>query len=1738
MAVSVNILTQGSSNTDVTSPNAFYDTASISPPANKLIMLIVSHGQTPAGTTPTVTGGGLTWTLAASSQQGTGNQRVSAFHAVSASPGSGTVRIDFGAGVTISSAQWKILEFTDTAIDGSNGGGAFVQAVSQNDSGTSHDAGFAVAPTAGNATLCAIAINSADTFSTASIPYTACTLIGDQPAGTSPSVQLAVVFSATGSDPIGAHVTGSPLSGIVGFEIEHLAAPAASIAYRASAVNSVSSTGASTVLNVATPTGTINDDIMLAFVLMSSEATITAVPSGWNFLREAVTATVSGGGAKIRAYWKKAASEPGSANWGPWTGGDDVIVGIVSYDGCNLTDPIYDHDGASSDDSNDTTSTLPTVEVVGNGWVVGAFGFNPNASSANPPFPLSTPSMNERIDLSAPDSSWEQAVLGVYDEGPLAAGTSTARTCTLSGEDGRNVAIAISLVPAAATGGGVQQNIDLNIGVGGGTPTDGCMMGWLGNTYEVVKADEAIIGKQFACVRTFADTFTPPSETVKKFTQNGYLVLWSTKPPDAGLQTWRNIADGLEDVKLRAIMQGMKALNKEILYLFMHEPGGNSSQGSQTPTMGDPEDYIDAWKQVDKIAKEEGAHWKVGGNVYMGYCDTDNWALKNPNPMYPGSSIIDFLCHDKYNYYDFRKPTGTWKSFEEGWKALVALAKQLQKPIIIGEFGTHPSTSSYSVDTWFRDAAVYMTDNADAKEWIKGFCYFHKKHTSDWRFTEENILADSHPYQEASGSATHTGYVAPDPPGELGSGTDGWIDAFVNDTTYNNNDADYFTSRPFPLSGSGSPVPTTGTGGISTGEAWGIPSLLPTDTQIISMNLSEDDEDFDPIVSQEAWGTPTLDVGGDLSTQNVTDVGNIVSEEAWGIPTIARQNLLFPNVILEAQIGGAWVNLSPRMRDDDPVKVIYGRSAPLARFEAGTMSVTLDNRDRALEPNYGGSIFYPFLTPNVPIRLRAQFLDTGYDLFAGFVDSWEPQWIGRDGVTQVTATDGFKVMAGLDLPGSPFAREVIKTFAVESPDPFTTARKHWLRLSDDGSSGSVTDRFASFENAPIVQGEPQFGSTPLVFMEQDGSMGFDTVDDRVVVPDFWLLHPPFWMGFWVMFTGETFDRTFAHVVFDKQSTFGAAVPGLRIQFVADDSFIKMQMLSSSGNNPPTISEHRMPLAGFDLDHPYFCVAMMFADGNARTFINNNSDPSGQSWTWRKHGTSFQGNATYPPVIGNLAFTAAGYGPVAGALDEFILVHGAVYQSAMVSGMYTQQFMYQAGARSYFLGGTKQGAWSGQNTYERILAALEAINYFGTTWFNRPISQELPNTYRTFGPTSFQGNVLQYVQKAEESEQGALYIEKNGYVHVVSRTALTTQPRFTESQAWFGSSVHSVQFNGTTNNHGSTPDSGANSIVGDLTLAAFVKATDWTPPSVARAIIAKNQSYLFQITSDGRLYFQWWTTSTTNFAVLSDVLPWTTGAYWVAATIDVDNGSGDHDVRFWYAKDGDPSWTQHGGVYGGGFIGTTSIFNSTNQLQVGGFSAQWFDGTVYYADVRSGDLNATPVAVFNPANSGGKNSWVEPRTGETWTMTGAAWSFNSEIPYESVIPDSGDEDIINEVEVSREGGAVVYVVDQESQLKYQPKNFSVTDLMLQDDDQVLEIAEDILARYSVPRLIIRSMKLKAINSSGSQSVLLQILQRRLLDRVTVNVRPPGGGYVKSQGSNIQKITHTISLRKWECEWELR
>lgn len=95
----------------------------------------------------------------------------------------------------------------------------------------------------------------------------------------------------------------------------------------------------------------------------------------------------------------------------------------------------------------------------------------------------------------------------------------------------------------------------------------------------------------------------------------------------------------------------------------------------------------------------------------------------------------------------------------------------------------------------------------------------------------------------------------------------------------------------------------------------------------------------------------------------------------------------------------------------------YGRNDELARFEAGTGSVLLDNSDRALDPSFNAGTWFGNIKPRKVFELVAKWATVEHPVFVAYARGFPQSYpaAGFDSVVKVDLVDAFAILQGVDL---------------------------------------------------------------------------------------------------------------------------------------------------------------------------------------------------------------------------------------------------------------------------------------------------------------------------------------------------------------------------------------------------------------------------------------------------------------------------------------------------------------------------------------------------------------------------------------------------------------------------------------------------------------------------------------------------------------------------------------------------
>ena len=376
-----------------------------------------------------------------------------------------------------------------------------------------------------------------------------------------------------------------------------------------------------------------------------------------------------------------------------------------------------------------------------------------------------------------------------------------------------------------------------------------------------------------------------------------------------------------------------------------------------------------------------------------------------------------------------------------------------------------------------------------------------------------------------------------------------------------------------------------------------------------------------------------------------------------------------------------------------------------------------------------------------------------YDLFGGFVDRW-PQDAARgfSAEAKVTATDGFKILAGVDVASA--FEEVMRT----------AGPARWWRMGDAVPTERACIDSSGNHYDGVYYGEP--GSTGSIV---DGATGnavdFDGDDDRVIfAPEGLLTAGPLSVVAWVETSSET--ATDPTVIWTQYRLFGigggattwAPVIGLTL---TGSGFASFAIRSASGNGS---------LAGaVDLRDglPHMLAGTFDAARVLRLYVDGSLVGTSSALGSVTLDSSEGSRIATGPVGGS------GFARFAGAIDEV-----AVYSSALSGTAIAAQ--WDAGA----------DPWAGDLTGTRIGRFLDAAGWPSA-------DRDIDAGDSVMGPFDSSGTTaLAAMQDAEATEGGRLWMTPDGKVTFRSRHSRATDPRALRAQAVFTDQAASTAMHAT------------------------------------------------------------------------------------------------------------------------------------------------------------------------------------------------------------------------------------------------------------------------------------------------------------------------------------------------------
>lgn len=191
-------------------------------------------------------------------------------------------------------------------------------------------------------------------------------------------------------------------------------------------------------------------------------------------------------------------------------------------------------------------------------------------------------------------------------------------------------------------------------------------------------------------------TPTPANHTYQRLTDGldvdvsaRYLNLEADAPGQ-----WADIADGDYDTAIRRVAQAIANTGRLRLVAFNHEPS------TEVGTAGTARDYRQAFRRFHDIATP------IAPNLRTVWAVTQvSVANGTTTPYYPGKRTVDYISSNAFNRYRCAAKTGPWTTFGSKVQPLITLARELDKPIVISEWGM---TNDVRRPAWIDAATHYI----------------------------------------------------------------------------------------------------------------------------------------------------------------------------------------------------------------------------------------------------------------------------------------------------------------------------------------------------------------------------------------------------------------------------------------------------------------------------------------------------------------------------------------------------------------------------------------------------------------------------------------------------------------------------------------------------------------------------------------------------------------------------------------------------------------------------------------------------------------------------------------------------------------------------------------------------------------------------------------------------------------------------------------------------------------------
>lgn len=419
-----------------------------------------------------------------------------------------------------------------------------------------------------------------------------------------------------------------------------------------------------------------------------------------------------------------------------------------------------------------------------------------------------------------------------------------------------------------------------------------------------------------------------------------------------------------------------------------------------------------------------------------------------------------------------------------------------------------------------------------------------------------------------------------------------------------------------------------------------------------------------------------------------------------------------------------------------------GKNAETDEYSAGRLTVELLNESRQYDPEHSSGPHYGELVPGKRIRVTCTYSSTTYNLWQGFVQSWEQGYDLSDSAVfaRIQAVDPLGFFSRLLLPGDYFGE------VVASHNPL-----YWFRFAE--KVGTIAaDETGTLDATYSDSIETRSTESLVEGLKSDSAIDFSGNLNVRLAPE---ASGPRSLEFLLKLSEYPTDYAF---LFDTP-------PNRSYAYIDPDGHLHAKFQDSSTLTSTT---------RFRLDTPYHVFIGDYSDestginlSEAAIFVNGVNEASTSYVT----GTGLITSEVSSEVLILGAHLSSLSYHFTGIIDECVLYSiSDCPKPSEILEHYNALFQ----------------PLEGQLSGERIDTVLDLVGW--------PVGdRDIADGQQTVRPANFEISALNYCQKIAQAEQGQFHSSADGRLVFRDRSYRTTNASSSSSQATFGDSGAELRY---------------------------------------------------------------------------------------------------------------------------------------------------------------------------------------------------------------------------------------------------------------------------------------------------------------------------------------------------------